>query len=271
MGKSTAMKHLAITWADGTSEELKKFDFVFHIALRYVKKGSGSIEEIIVAQHPSLKRKKVKTWEVRTILEDDSCGKVLLLIDGHDEYKTGRNTDIDQTIKKELLGDCWMILTSRETNDIDSLKEYMDAELQIQGFDHVNVKSYVYRYMENDQRADKILKQINLTDHNGQIHGMLRTPILLNMICSLFEGPDSVLPSTECQLIGCIVQRCINREAIRAGRPKVITNTDVFSIDSWPTDIRKAFLKLGKLAFEKLNEPGRNLMFDKVCYIFINY
>ena len=133
IGKSTATKHLAISWADGTSDELKKFDFVFHIALRYVKKGSGSIEEIIVAQHPNLKRKKVKAWEVRTILEDDSCGKVLLLIDGHDEYKTGRNTDIDEAIKKELLGDCWMILTSRETSDIDSLKEYMDAEVQIRG------------------------------------------------------------------------------------------------------------------------------------------
>ena len=37
MGKSTAMKHLAISWADGTAEELKKFDFVFHISLKLVR------------------------------------------------------------------------------------------------------------------------------------------------------------------------------------------------------------------------------------------
>ena len=37
MGKSTTMKHLAISWADETSEELKKFDFVFHISLKQVK------------------------------------------------------------------------------------------------------------------------------------------------------------------------------------------------------------------------------------------
>ena len=262
MGKSTAMKHLAITWADGTSEELKKFDFVFHIALRYVKKDSGSIEEIIISQHPSLKRKKVQNWEVRTILEDDSCGKILLLIDGHDEYKTGRNTDIDEAIKKELLGDSWMILTSRETNDIDSLKEYMDAELEIRGFDDISVKSYVYRYMENTQKAHRLLQQIS--ERNEKIDDILKTPILLNMVCSLFEGPNPVLPSTKCQLIGCIVQRCINREAIRAGRPIIVKNTNVFNIDSWPADIRIAFLELGKLAFEKLNESEQNLMFDKV-------
>ena len=86
------------------------------------------------------------------------------------------------------------------------------------------------------------------------------------MVCSLFEGPNPVLPSTKCQLIGCIVQRCMNREAIRAGRPISESRTqNVFNIDSWTADIRIAFLKLGKLAFEKLKEPGKSLMFDKVC------
>ena len=286
MGKSTEMKRLAISWADGTSDELKKFDFVFHIALRYMKNTSGSIEEIIIAQHPSLKRKKVKPWEVRTILEAKSCGKILLLVDGHDEYKTGRNTDIDEAIKKELLGECWMILTSRETDDIDSLKEYMNAEVQIQGFHGASVTNYIQRYMEDEEKAHNLIHLIQEAELDreeeeeefpedryspekigGVISEMVNIPILLNMICSLFEGSDSTLPSTKTQLIGCIVQRCINREAVRAGRPKVFKNTHVFNIDTWPADIRAAFLKLGKLAFEKLNEPGKNLLFDRVCYI----
>ena len=156
-----------------------------------------------------------------------------------------------------------MILTSTETNDIDSLKKCMDLEVQIQGFDDVSVESYVYRFMENEQKADELLEQIG----DLALKSVPQTPILLNMICSLFEGTNSSLPSNKYQLIGCIVQRCINREAIRAGRPRVIKNTNVFNIDSWPSDIRKAFLELGKLAFEKLNEPGKNLMFDKACLI----
>ena len=73
------MKNLAICWADETSEELKKFDFVFHIALKHVKKNSGVIEDIIIAQHSRLKAKKVKPVEIRYILEEDTS-KVLLLL-----------------------------------------------------------------------------------------------------------------------------------------------------------------------------------------------
>ena len=36
------------------------------------------------------------------------------------------------------------------------------------------------------------------------------------------------------------------------------------NLDAWPTHISEAFLKLGELAWEKLNEPGKNLLFDKV-------
>ena len=63
MGKSTAMKHLAITWADGTSEELKKFQFVFHISLKHVKDNSP-IENIIIAQNIGLKANAVTPGEI---------------------------------------------------------------------------------------------------------------------------------------------------------------------------------------------------------------
>ena len=71
MGKSTAMKHLAISLADGTSEELKKFDFVFHITLKLVKKNSGFIQNIIIDQHGRLEA-KVEPAEIRSILEGDT-------------------------------------------------------------------------------------------------------------------------------------------------------------------------------------------------------
>ena len=69
MGKSTAMKHLAITWADGTAEELKKFDFVFHISLKHVRTNK-SLEKIIIEQHNSLEANKVTPAEIKCILED---------------------------------------------------------------------------------------------------------------------------------------------------------------------------------------------------------
>ena len=274
MGKSTAMKHLAISWADGTSEELMKFDFVFHIALKHVKKNSGSIEDIIIAEHSRLKAKKVKPSEIRSILEGDT-GKVLLLLDGHDEYKTGYNVDIDAAIKKESLGDIWMILTSRETEQLYDVKKHINAEVEIHGFNKASVQDYVFRYMDDDRNAVNLLKQAEAT---GMLfyRSILNVPMLLNMVCSLFEGTHSVLPRTRVLLLGSIVQKCVNREAIWSKDKKIITKVqEFFNIEAWPSHISEAFLKLGELAWEKLKEPGKNLIFEKVhrfviisCYRF---
>ena len=183
MGKSTEMKYLAISWADGTSKEMKKFDFVFHISLKFVKDDSP-IENIIIAQHSSLKRKKVKPCEIRSILENDTTKSVLILMDGHDEYKTGCNADIDDTIKKELLGECWAVLTSRETIDLNNLKAYMDAEVQILGFSESSVESYIGLFMEDEIKRRELLKK---AEEKNIKESILNVPILLNMVCSLFE------------------------------------------------------------------------------------
>ena len=261
MGKSTAMKHLAISWADGTAEELKKFDFVFHLALKHVK-NSGPIEDIIIAQNSRLKAKKVQPAEIRSILEGNP-GKVLLLTDGYDEYKTGYNADIDEAIRKEKFGDIWMILTSRETEQLYEVQQYMDAEVEIRGFDAHSVKNYIYQYMEDERKAVELLKK---TEEGMPFYNSLfNVPMQLNMICSLFEGTTSALPRTRTGILGSIVQKCVNREAIRSKDKKAINKVrESFNLKSWPTHISKAFLKLGELAWEKLNEPGKNLIFEKV-------
>ena len=159
MGKSTAMKHLAISWADGTSEELKKFDFVFHIALKKVKDDSP-IEKIIVEQHAGLKANDVKPAEIKSVLEGDNSGKVMVILDGHDEYTIGQNRDIDEAVVKDKLWNCWMIITSRETEQIKDLKEHMDTEVEICGFHGENAQEYVTKIIGNKEEAETMLKQV---------------------------------------------------------------------------------------------------------------
>ena len=136
------MKYLALTWAKGSDEDLKRLDFIFHISLKHVRDNS-SIENIIILQHSGLSSNKVTAAEIKAILENGTKGKVLIILDGHDEYKRGRNKDIDEAIEKQKLWDCWMIVTSRESEQIKHVKEYMDAEAEIHGFDEDNIKKYL--------------------------------------------------------------------------------------------------------------------------------
>ena len=245
MGKSTAMKQLAFSWAGGTAMELKKFQFVFHISLKHVK-NNASISEIIVAQHPGLKANKVKPTEIQSILEEDENGKVLLLIDGHDEYRIGRNDDIDNAITKNSLWNCWLILTSRETEQVKELKEYMDAEVELWGFDDNNVEQYITKYFGSKQKADELLREAAAKGlclffkDTGYFfgHSFFRVPFLLNMICVLFSS-NSTLPETKLEVLKAIVDRCMNRESIRARGAKALARA------------KSTLLKIGKLAWQE--------------------
>ena len=250
MGKSTAMKHLAISWADGTSEELKKFDFVFHISLKMVRDNSP-IENIIIAQHVGLKANGVKSEEINVILKGKSRSKTLLLIDGHDEYKSGMNSDIDEAIRKEKLWNCWMILTSRETTQLGDVKQYMDAEAEIRGFDSTNIKTYVSRSLEGDTEAEELLDQVEQAGLMVFPESIMAIPILLHMICVLFVCNMS-LPKTKTGIIQVFVNRCVDREAIRAKGQKAVDSAN------------QALYNLGKLAWQGLNEAGKKLYFSKV-------
>ena len=256
IGKSTAMKHLAITWADGSNEELKMFTFIFHIALKLVKDNSP-LEDIIMKQHGGLKA-EVRRDEIRSILKGSTKGKVLLLIDGYDEYKAGRNADIDEAIRKQRLWNCWLILTSRETEETYGLQEYMDAEAEIHGFDKKNIETYICKVVPDGQTKN-LLEQACTVGLCHKVLGqfvyksdsILTVPILLHMICILFLS-KRILPNSVLGIIQAIVDRCMEREVIRVKGKKAEQRAD------------QALARLGKLAWIGLNEPGKRLIFERV-------
>ena len=258
MGKSTTMKYLAITWADGTSEELKKFDFVFHIALKRVKDNSP-IEKIIVEQHTGLQAKEVKPAEIKCILEEDTDGKIMLILDGHDEYTVGRNTDIDKAIMKEKLWNCWMFITSRENDQIKDLKQYMDAEVELYGFNGENARQYATKTIGNKEEAETMLKQAvekSLCHWDGKNTFFLELsflclPIFLHMICVIFCSEKN-LPDTATKILQAIVDRCIKREAIRGAAQRT------------GEGVQRTLFNLGRLAWGVLNAHGKLFTFEKV-------
>ena len=287
IGKSTAMKHLALGWADGTLKELKQFNFMFHIALKDVR-GNETIEEIIIKQHKGLKSRKVSPAEIKNIIESYDNIKVMLLFDGHDEYTLGTNADIDNAITKDILADCWIIVTSRETKQLIRLKEYMNAEAEILGFDKEGVREYMIKCLgsqekqkeliiiakksriitspildsdsesDDDENSDVKSETISDTsDYDNALFddfydfGILCIPILLHMICVLFMRKVS-LPRTRTGIISAIVERCPDWDEIRkTGQKKVKT-------------IEDAFKRFSEFILGKLLNDDNNQIFNKV-------
>ena len=244
------MKHLALSWADGTSDELsRRFRFIFHLTLKDIK-GDQIIENIIIEQHKGLKRRKVRPDEIKNIIEGNH--QVLLIMDGHDEYKPGSNKYIDEAITKDSLPDCWMVLTSRETKELVRIRDYMDAEAEITGFNWYQVKEYATKYLGSTEKCEEFLATVEKKGLINRIwydYGILCVPLLLHMICFLFVSQFS-LPKSATGIIFAIIERCPDWEEIRKCDKKK------------EKDVRDALIRLGEFVFKKLQ--GHTQVFEKV-------
>ena len=157
------MKHLALIWSDGTLNGIQKFDFLFHICLKNVRKNQ-SIEHMIIEQHKGLYGNSVRLEEITTILDGTVGRKILLLLDGHDEYKPGSNADIDTVITRCSLRSCCVIITSRETNELPKIRQFMDAEAEIVGFDNARVEEYITKYLGSTGMCQELLEHAQMVN-----------------------------------------------------------------------------------------------------------
>ena len=248
------MKYLSLSWANNSIEDLNAIDFIFHVSLSKVE-NDNDLENIIVQQHKGLKGNGVQPAEIKAILQNRGKMKVVIILDGHDEYQPGTNSDIDYFIKREYLRNCGIVLSSRETDRLPEIREYMDIEMEITGFDEDGVKEYATRFLESEQKCRQLLQKTG--KGKAKNYGILHIPIFLQMICVLFkDGAFSEMLKGTTAILSEVVSRCPNWESIRKTKKKRIDGA---------TD---AILKLGRLALKGLQRDRNQQIFTKVAIIF---
>ncbi len=246
IGKTTALRYLALSWAEGSNTVLKKFHFVFHISLKEVKPGV-KLEEIITRQHKALHANGVTPKEIAEILNNDTQYNILVLMDGYDEYRK-INSSIDSVIEKDTLWNCWIVLTSRPTDGLDEIRIYMDAEAEIKGFNEEQIQEYATKILKCRFKAEAMLQ---LAMESG-IEDLLHIPILLQMVCILFQTSES-LPDTKTGIIKAIVERCIKNDNVRNGHKTIKLEDMTGFLD-----------KLGRISWDTLRNRVQQLLIDKV-------
>ncbi len=235
-------------------------------------KEGQTLEEAIVKQHKELKSRKVTSIEIQNILNGPFGSKVLLLLDGHDEYKEGRSESVNEAITRDSLPDCTVLLTSRDTDKLIQLRHHMDVEAEITGFDPKRVKEYITKFLESSEKCEELLSTAHSrgviwrwynADDTDEIknekinYGILQIPILLHMICVLFQTKVS-LPNTMTGIYQAITERCADWEQLKQSG----TKTD----EEMKKALEAALVKLGELCWQQLKERNKDLVFSKVSH-----
>ena len=250
IGKTTALKHLALSWAKG-QVEMQKYDLVFYIALKYVK-DHRPLTRIILDQHKGLAANNVSEHEISDLLDGKFQGKMLVLIDGFDEYHMGTNRYIDSVLQQCSLWNSWIILTSRPFDKANALRLYFDAEATIIGFNDASIKEYASKFFQNDEDGRALLEKAA----ENQILDILRIPLILQMMCVLFKSGDDV-PQTKTEAVRAMVNWFIKYSEYRQSPIKP------------EQDNQSMLYNLGKLAWASLHIPDmQQILFDKVCIFY---
>ena len=259
MGKTASVAMLAVKYAN-KSEEMKEFDFVFTIRLKYVDK-SSSLSELIVKQHDKLKSQHIS--QIRAILQGKTKHKVALLLDGYDEYKKGTNTEIDEAIKSGI-GNCLMLLTSRPGYVDKDIQERLDGEVIIDGFSLEKIRECCNLYLGSEEQTEILLKQAKKSDicdisRYWNDPGLLRIPIILLMTCVIFDEAQS-LPKKKTEIIRTIIQLMMDRSTLKHFGCK---SSELQNLDS-------LLYALGEQSWKALQKDIGQLLLKQVIYYLTN-
>ena len=212
-----------------------------------------SLAELVADEH-DLEKEDIPF--LQNLLKSKTKHKVLLLLDGYDEYIPGINTELDGAIEKTI-GKCFLILTSRPTEGKDfteNIRKKMDGEVVIEGFSEENIKKCCSQYLSSEQEAEILLEEAKKKAH---IYELLKVPIMLLMTSVLYnENEQKSLPERRTELYENLYEFVTDRSTLKPN------NFGCYSSEI--PNIQTMLQTLGKFAWEALQNDVRQLYIEKV-------
>ena len=240
IGKTTFSQKIAFDWANGRKEILKKFSVLLMIRLRDVC-GLEDFGAVLKASKLLANDESVTVDNLHNyVLQNQD--KVLLVLDGYDEYHEGRSSPIDQIWQRVLLRDCYAIMTTRLTTEVDKMRKSSDAQLEIRGFDtEQQVVQFASKYLSDEKEVKE------LTDYlrKENIWDVAEIPLLLLMMCLVWrDRHHRGLPKSELELYERFVETLLYHMSVK---------DSVKCLERNILEIYKEELtKIGKLALDAL-------------------
>jgi HEAT repeat protein len=218
MGKSTLLQMEALSTAQGEWEKLSDRkqaidNIIFPLYLKlHVLQESG--KEVLEAIPDLVRREYPKTAGqiIHLLPEKLSSGKCLLLLDALDEVPKGHRNDEKrprQNLQEKLERfarnyPCPIICTSRIVGYSGAFLP--DAkEVEIVPFSSKQTERYIRTWFTNAAdsikdssiSADGLLQELR---NKPQIRGLAQNPLLLSLLCSLYQDDKLTLPTRRCQI-----------------------------------------------------------------------
>ena len=237
------MAYLALNWTSGDDEVLKQFNLLFYIKLSEVTGKDKTLEEIITEQHEELNGME----EQLKRQFQNSEGRMLLILDGFDEYAMGTNTVIDNIVNNRsnatMCKTCVIITSRSEAQNLKLIAKQMNKVILAKGFDEENIIQCVknfFRSVGNEKEASSFLR--------NDILELLRVPIMLVMVyLSYQEHTEQSLPISRTEVVRKIINLILERKKSRTLTEEEKTNIKIQGGEKAPAAAQKSTIVLQKV------------------------
>ena len=240
IGKSTFCKKAAYDWSKALREILMNFCILLLIKLRDVC-DVGNIRDVLRASKLLASDGPISVDSLYDYIINNQ-DKVLLILDGYDEYSFAEeHSPILAIWKGEQLRDCHVIVTTRQL-ECDKLRGPSHVQLEIQGFKSWERKrTYARKFMASEQDCDEFMSYLKEKD----LYDMAEIPLLLLMLCILWkEKHHEGLPKSRADIFTQFIQTMLDHKG------EIQQPTPFQNVTS--TEAKEDLSNLGKAALEAL-------------------
>ena len=248
IGKSTFTQKVAVDWANGEKEILKKFTLLLLIRLRDVCDIPDLCSILKTAELLSADDPMAVDNLYEYVRQNQE--KVLLILDGYDEYSGGKSSPIHQIWRGSQLRDCCVMITTRPVKE-DELRVLSDAQFELNGFDSREQKKlFASKILPDEEDVEGLLEYLEKHD----LVEMAEIPLLLLMLCLLWKKKKHQLPTSRAKIYVEFIQTLLNHMA---------TKDSDNAADKSKDEYQEELSKIGKLAFDALLEGNLDFNFSK--------
>ncbi|XP_071784534.1 uncharacterized protein [Asterias amurensis] len=246
LGKTTLCDKIAYDWAVGKSEILKRFKLVFVLKMRSLTTATDLIDAVA---DQLIERDIVKRCDLKEFI-DKNQDKVLILLDGFDEFQTTQTEkssfgSILKALNRKQYTDCWVVITSRPPlNQLvsSSLVKKPFTHVEVEGFSAEDIEEYVNKFFPDDlENVRKLIEKIRSSE---VLSDLAKSPMLLLLMCLLWRESEK-LPDTMTRLYTDALKYIFRRKAK----------------DLSQDEISQILISIGKVALYRLISTNQSLSF----------
>ena len=254
IGKTVFTQKTTYDWSQKRKEMLTAFDLVLQVKLRDVC-DLQDIPAILRASQLLASDGKVSVEDLYKFVVDNQ-EKVLLILDGYDEYSAGEQSPVRDIWERKQLRDCCVILTTRQIK-LDVLRNSSDAQFEINGFDCKDqVKEFALKFLKDENDFEEFYEYVFEKD----LEEVVQIPLLLLMLCLVWTKKDSTgLPTSRADIYTQFIQTLLNH---MSGKVAEVDHADQRLRKVG--DYAEEFCQLGKLAFAALLRDSLHLSSSEV-------